>query len=303
MNGLYKASKNGTKAREYIKYISALLLFGSNGIVASRINMSSYEIVFLRTMIGSVFLILLFCLGERKFTFTKYKRDFLHIILSGIAMGASWIFLYEAYALIGVSLASLAYYCGPVIVMILSPFVFKERLTGGKIIGFLIVISGIFLVNGKLSGGTLNRQGIFCGLMSAVMYSLMVIFNKKSKNIKGFENSVIQLLVSFLTAAVFVGFKTGYVIEIGGSDVIWIIILGLVNTGIGCWFYFSSIGNISVQTVAVCGYLEPLSAVLLAVIILGETMTVPQIIGAVMIIGGAVFSEWFGFWRDIKSKN
>lgn len=279
--------------KEYAKYISALLLFGSNGIVASKINMSSYEIVFLRTMIGSIFLILLFCFGKRKVTFTKHNRDFLYIVLSGIAMGASWIFLYEAYALIGVSLASLAYYCGPVIVMILSPFLFKERLTGEKIIGFLIVLGGIFLVNGKLSGGALNRYGIFCGLMSAVMYSLMVIFNKKSETIKGFENSVIQLFISFLTAAVFVGFKTGYDIKISRDDVIWIIILGLVNTGIGCWFYFSSIGNISVQTVAVCGYLEPLSAVMLALIVLGETMTIPQIIGAIMIISGAVFSECF----------
>lgn len=298
-----RVNKSDTKAGEYIKYISALLLFGSNGIVASKINMSSYEIVFLRTMIGSIFLILLFCLGKRKVTFTKHKRDFMYIVLSGIAMGASWIFLYEAYALIGVSLASLAYYCGPVIVMILSPFLFKERLTGEKIIGFLIVLGGIFLINGKLSGGALNRYGILCGLMSAVMYSLMVMFNKKSKNIKGLENSVIQLFVSFLTAAVFVGFKTGYSIAISGDDVIWIIILGLVNTGIGCWFYFSSIGNIPVQTVAICGYLEPLSAVILALIVLGETMTIPQIIGAIMIISGAVFSECFKFGKNIISNN
>lgn len=286
--------------KEYAKYIAALLMFGSNGIVASRINMSSYEIVFLRTGVGSIFLILLFCLGKRKVTFTKHKRDFLYIVLSGIAMGASWIFLYEAYALIGVGLASLAYYCGPVIVMILSPFLFNERLTGEKIIGFLIVLGGIFLINGKLSGGILNRYGIFYGLMSAVMYSVMVTFNKKSEDIKGLENSVIQLFVSFLTAAVFVGFKAGYSISLNGDDVMWIIILGLVNTGIGCWFYFSSIGNIPVQTVAICGYLEPLSAVLLAVLILGETMTVFQTIGAVMIISGAVFSECFGLWKNVE---
>jgi len=44
--------------RAYSKYIAALLLFGSNGIVASHISLSSYEIVFTRTLIGSLFLIL-----------------------------------------------------------------------------------------------------------------------------------------------------------------------------------------------------------------------------------------------------
>lgn len=46
--------------RAYLKYISALMLFGSNGVVASHISLSSYEIVFLRTLIGSAFLAALF---------------------------------------------------------------------------------------------------------------------------------------------------------------------------------------------------------------------------------------------------
>lgn len=44
--------------------------------------------------------------------------------------------LYEAYQQVGISIASLAYYCGPVIVMILSPFLFRETLTWPKIAGF-----------------------------------------------------------------------------------------------------------------------------------------------------------------------
>lgn len=280
--------------KNYIKYFFALILFGSNGIVASNINLTSYEIVFWRTMIGSALLIVLFFASGQKITFTKHKKDLGFIALSGMSMGASWIFLYEAYAQIGVSIASLAYYCGPVIVMILSPLIFRERLTIGKIAGFLIVLVGIFLVNGSAVGGNINHWGLFCGLMSAVMYSLMVMLNKKSVNVNGLENSAIQLLVSFLTVAVFVGFKTGYRIGVGGSDWLWIFVLGLLNTGIGCYFYFSSIGKLPVQTVALFGYLEPLSAVILAVLILRETMLPMQIIGAALIIGGAILGELTG---------
>ena len=277
--------------QSYYKYIIGLLLFGSNGIVASYIALSSYEIVLLRTLIGSLFLIVLFFADRGKLTFYQHKRQFLWLTVSGIAMGTSWIFLYEAYARIGVGISSLLYYCGPVIVMALSPLLFKEKLTVFKSIGFLSVLIGAFLISGNAFSGNGDIFGIFCGLLSAVMYSLMVIFNKKAKAITGLENAALQLFISFLTVAVFVSFKQGFAIDIQQASIAPIFILGLLNTGIGCYFYFSSIGNLPVQTVAICGYLEPLSAVLFSVLLLGERLLPLQIIGAVMILGGAVFGD------------
>ena len=276
----------------YFKYIFALLLFGSNGIVASLIHLSSYEIVLLRTLIGSLLLIAIFFIAREKLTFYKYKTQSVFLAVSGIAMGTSWIFLYEAYDEIGVSLASLAYYCGPVIVMMLSPILFGERLTKRKVCSFLVVLVGIFLVNGTAFENGVSVWGLACGLLSAVCYSLMVMFNKKAKDITGLENSMLQLFVAFLTVAIFVGIKQGYRMEIDTQGIIPILVLGLLNTGIGCYFYFSSIGKLPVQTVAICGYLEPLSAVVFSVIFLKETMLPIQIIGAVLIIGGAMLGEY-----------
>ena len=277
--------------RSYYKYISALLLFGSNGIVASFIALSSYEIVLLRTLIGSILLIVLFTLSNEKITISRHQKQFLCLAVSGIAMGASWMFLYEAYVRIGVSIASLLYYCGPVIVMVLSPLLFKEKLTALKIAGFLSVLGGVVLINRNSLTGNSDNFGIVCGLLSAVMYSIMVIFNKKAENITGLENTTLQLFISFLTVAVFVGFKQGFAMDIPAASVLPLFILGVLNTGIGCYFYFTSIGSLPVQTVAVCGYLEPLSAVLFSVIFLKETMLPLQIIGAALILGGALFSE------------
>lgn len=278
-------------SKSFIKYIAALLLFGLNGIVASHIPLNSYEIVFLRTLIGSALLIALFLLGKGAFHIKTYKRDTLFIVLSGVAMGTSWMFLYEAYQQIGVSLSSLLYYCGPVIVMIVSPLIFHEKLTAPKVLGFATVVVGILLVNGHAASGGSNMWGLFCGAMSAVMYSFMVTLNKQSKNISGMENSVIQLVVSFLTVAVFTGIKQGFIIHVPAAVWPWVLVLGIVNTGIGCYLYFSPLSKIPVQTVAVCGYLEPLSAVVFAAILLGEEMTVIQIIGAACIIGGAMIGE------------
>lgn len=277
--------------RSYFKYIFGLLLFGSNGIVASFISLSSYEIVLLRTLIGSLLLIILFFAGRGKLTFYRHKKQFLCLAISGIAMGASWMFLYEAYSRIGVSISSLLYYCGPVIVMVLSPLLFKEKLTAVKVIGFLTVLGGVFLVNSNALSGNSDTFGIICGLLSAVMYSFMVIFNKKAASITELENAALQLFISFLTVAVFVGMRQGFVMDIPKPSILPIFILGLLNTGIGCYLYFSSIGNLPVQSVAICGYLEPLSAVLFSVVFLKETMLPLQIVGAVMILSGAILGE------------
>lgn len=274
-----------------IKYILSILLFGFNGILASHIPLNSYKIVLLRTLIGSAFLLALFLIGKGKFHIKKYKKDTFFIVLSGIAMGTSWMFLYEAYQQIGVSLSSLLYYCGPVIVMVLSPLIFREKLTAQKLIGFATALVGIFLINGNVTFGKSNTWGLFCGAMSAVTYFFMVTLNKQSKNINGMENPVIQLVVSFLTVAVFMGIKQDFVFNVPATAWIWILILGIVNTGIGCYLYFSQLSKLPAQTVAICGYLEPLSAVVFATLLLGEKMTTIQIIGAICVIGGTIIGE------------
>ncbi len=277
--------------KAFIQYLAALLLFGSNGVVASFIALDSMQIVLLRTLIGSILLVLLFFIGSGRMTFYKHKQQLIFLGLSGAAMGTSWMFLYEAYSRVGVGIASLLYYCGPIIVMLLSPLLFREKLTANKLIGFLAVVIGVILINGNIFSKSGDLFGIACGLLSAVMYAFMVIFNKKAKDIVGLENSALQLIIAFFTTAVIVGCKHGYIMQITSADMLPILILGVLNTGIGCCFYFSSIGQLNVQTVAICGYLEPLSAVLFSALFLKETLLPLQLLGVVCILGGAMCGE------------
>ncbi|QED49562.1 DMT family transporter [Cytobacillus dafuensis] len=285
----------------YLKYVIALLLFGSNGIIASYILLNSYEIVYFRTLIGSLFLIFVFALSKQKLGFWKNKSHFLYLVISGVAMGASWIFLFEAYAQIGVSIATLAYYCGPVIVMILSPFIFKEKMTSAKFFSFLAVIIGMLCVNGKAILQGQITLGLVFGILAAIMYAVMVIFNKKAKSIIGLENATGQLVISFLTVAIFMGLKQGFFVDLDGN-IIPILIIGIVNTGIGCYFYFSSIDSLPVQSVSTLGYLEPLSALIFSVAILGEKLDLVQIVGAVLILGGAAYGELFRSKNKLKEE-
>lgn len=278
--------------KAYCKYILALLLFGSNGVVASYIPLSSYEIVFLRSFIGSIFLVLVFILSKGKFSVGN-KRHLAYLLISGAAMGANWMFLYEAYAQIGVGVATLACYCGPVIVMLLTPFLFHEKMTAAKLLGFLAVMIGMYCVNRQALLQSGLSWGLLCGLMSAIMYAVMVIFNKKAESITGLENAMYQLAVSFITVAIFTIIKQGVRIPVTSESIVPILLLGIVNTGVGCYLYFSSIQQLPAQSVAICGYLEPISALLFSAVFLQERLTYIQIVGAILVLGGAACSELF----------
>lgn len=282
--------------RAYLSYFLALLLFGSNGVVASSIHLDSYEIVLLRSVLGTILLFAIYSLTGHKITALLHKKDLFFIVLSGISMAADWLFLFEAYAQIGVSMGMLINYCGPAIVVALSSFLFKERLTRSKQVALLAALIGVFLISGQAMEES-SSWGLICAILSAFSYASMVICNKMAKQIQGLENAMLQLLFTFLTVAVFVWVKQGICIKIVSGDLLPILWLGLLNTGVGCYFYFSSIGRLPAQTVAICGYLEPLSAVLLSFIFLHEIMYPLQIIGAVFIIGGALIGTGI-----IKSK-
>ncbi len=273
------------------KYIFALLLFGSNGVVASMIALSSYEIVLLRSLLGCLFVVSIFFIGKNKLTFPAHKKSFILLCVAGCATGATWILLYEAYQRISVSIATLCMYFGPAIVMALSPFLFRERLTRRKAVSFLLVLFGMVLINGQLAGNNCDIFGLFCGILSAITYAAAISCNKCAKEIGGLENTVIQMVFTLFTAALFVGITRGYSIKIASSDIFPILMLGLINTGIGSYFFLSSMNVLPVQTVAICGYLEPLAAVIFSMLFLHETLMPIQAIGAVLILGGAVFGE------------
>lgn len=284
-------------------YLAALLLFGSNGIIAAAIALPSSDIVLLRTFLGALSLVTILAITQRhKLQAPSRPREAAALLLSGAALGASWIFLFRAYQTIGVGVSSLLYYCGPIIVMALSPLIFGEKLTGGKIAGFIAVACGAFLIAAQGLGGNMPIAGI----VSAFCYALMVIASKGAPHIEGLENSALQVSAAFVTALVLTLITQGapsFLSAGVAASIDWraVAMLGVVNTGIGCLLYLSAVAKLPVQTVAVVGYLEPLSAVVFSAVLLGEAITPVRLMGAALIIGGALFCELAGKRASAKA--
>ena len=276
----------------YIKFILAAVIFGTNGIIASHIPLSSYEIVLTRTVLGGFFLLILATARREWGSLRRASRaSLVWLVLSGLFLSGNWLFLYEAYQHIGVSLATLMCYCGPILIMILSYFVFHEPFTVPKVSAMVIVTIGILCINGADVQAHGLSWGLVCGFLSAVCFALLVIAMKKVSSIGGILSPACQLLVaSLVVAAVTLSLPTAPV-SLDMTHIACMVCLGIVNTGLGYYLYFSGVQHLSAQSVSICGYMEPLTALALSAIILGESLTLPQWLGAACILGGVALSE------------
>lgn len=276
----------------YIKFILAAVIFGTNGIIASHIPLSSYEIVLTRTVLGGFFLLILATARREWGSLRRASRTSLvWLVLSGLFLSGNWLFLYEAYQHIGVSLATLMCYCGPILIMILSYFVFHEPFTVPKVSAMIIVTVGILCINGADVQAHGLSWGLVCGFLSAVCFALLVIAMKKVSGIGGILSPACQLLVaSLVVAAVTLSMPTAP-ISLDMTHIACMVCLGIVNTGLGYYLYFSGVQRLSAQSVSICGYMEPLTALALSAILLDESLTLLQWIGAACILGGVALSE------------
>ena len=272
-------------------YIFGLILFGSNGVAASCIHLTSQQIVLLRTLLGFALLAVLYFATGHRLTAGQHKRDCAFLALSGVAMGADWMLVFEAYGQIGIGLSTIINYCGPILFIVTAPLFFRERLTWQKGLALAMAMVGACLISGQTAAAGGSVWGLVCAGLSAVTYAILVISNKMSRHIVGMENALIQMGFTLLTVVIFVGFRGGLAMDIPAGDWPFILWLGLLNTGVGCFCYFATIGTLPAHTVAICGYLEPTSAVVFSLVILREVISPVQLVGILLILGGAVFGE------------
>ena len=275
--------------------VSSMLIFGTVGIFRRFIPLSSGFLAFARGVFGGLFL-LAFTKLTRHDTGEKLPaRTFIWFAVSGAVMGINWILLFEAYNHTTVAVATLCYYMQPTIVMLLSPILFREKLTGRKAICAVTAIAGMILVSGIFGGENLptgNLRGVLLGLGAAVCYSTVVIMNKKVSGADAYRKTTVQLLSAGLVMVPYLLLTENFsAMEFSLSTVMLLTVVCLVHTGLAYVLYFGSMDGLRAQSVAILSYIDPVSALFFSALFLREPLSISGIIGAVMIIGSAVISE------------
>ena len=280
--------------RSLLMFVSSMLIFGTIGVFRRYIPVSSAFLAFSRGVLGGLCIVLFIRLKNKRAEEKIPRRALLGLIVSGMLIGVNWILLFEAYNHTTVAVATLCYYMQPTIVMLLSPLVFHERLTVKKTACAAVAIAGMVLVSGVIGGsGGGSVKGVLLGLGAAVFYSAVVIMNNMIRGIDAYRKTAVQLLSAGLVMVPYLLLADGFGTEgFTPSAVLLLLVVGIIHTGAAYVLYFGSMDGLRVQTVAILSYIDPVSALLFSAFILREPLSLLNIIGAVMIIGSAVVSEY-----------
>lgn len=275
--------------------ILSMCIFGTIGILRRYIPLSSSLIALVRGIIGAAFLMLMVALRRTPLNKAAIRQNLLLLILSGTAIGFNWILLFESYNYTSVATATLCYYLAPILVILASPLVLKEKMTLKKGICTLIALIGMVLVSGILEtdfGGLAEMQGVFYGLGAAVLYASVILMNKKMKAIPSYDKTIIQLVIASAALLPYVLLTEDWsAVSLTPVSVALLLVAGIVHTGFAYQMYFGSMEVLKAHTVALFSYIDPILAIVLSMVVLQEPMSILSGIGAVMILGAAYACE------------
>ena len=274
--------------------IAAMAIFGTLGLFVRNISVTSGELALYRAILAAILIASFLLATRQKIPFREIRKELPLLLLSGVAMGFNWILLFQAYRYTTVSVATLSYYFAPVIVTAACPILFKERMNVKQWVCFGMSTLGIILITGlgDLSAGNDHLTGILFGLGAACLYAAVVLLNKFIRRVEGIHRTFLQFLAAILVLIPYVACTGG--VTLSGMDAagwVCLLIVGFVHTGVTYCLYFSSLKELPGQQAAILSYIDPLVAVLVSVLILGEGMTAMQALGGVLILGFTLWNE------------
>lgn len=205
----------------------------------------------------------------------------------GLIMAVSSLALYEAYACMNPGLASTLLFMYPLFTTIIMILFFREKFRLKIGLSLAIMLAGLYLLMAPESGGSFNLKGFAWILLSSLTYAVYLVMVKVSKTVRTIPNLqslLYQLLFGSLVFAV-VG-VCGKGLDAPRGVAAWANLgaLALFPTVLSLLLTLKAIKLIGPTPTALFGGLEPLTAVVLSLIVLGESITGREALGGVLIL-------------------
>ena len=278
-----------------LAFLSAILIYGTLGVFVRYAGQSSTLVALARSSIGTLFLLGLMAAKRQRLDFAAIRRNWKPLLIAGVLLGLNWVTLFEAYEYTTVAVATLCTYMNPVIIVLGAALLMHEKLTARKLVCIAVALAGMFFVSGVADGGLPQpgeARGVLLGLLTAVLYGIIVLSNKCLKEISAYDRTVVQLFITTLVLLPYCALRGDFsALQISAGQGALLLVLGVVHTGLAYSLYFGSMAYLPAQTLAILSYLDPVTAVLLSALVLHEPLSVFEILGAVCILGAAVVSE------------
>jgi len=268
----------------YGEIIIASILWGLAGIFAKKIaGMPAQSIIFYRVSFAFV-IIFLFLLVSGNLNRIRLKDKKAYLLLFSILQAATMLAFFTSVLKASVSVAVLLLYTAPVYITVLSPVLLKESLTWREIIALVLSLTGIIFIVGPAKLDISQSAGILAGILAGISYAFQVLTSKYiGRTYAGYTQAFWGFMVAVLILLP-IGIAPADVVS---DNITYLVLLAIFPTILAVSLYFNGLKKVKTSSASILGLIEPVSAIVLAVLILGEKLTVPVITGGALILVGA----------------
>jgi DME family drug/metabolite transporter len=277
-------------------------------VVIGRYGLTSLEAVFWRALIATLLLALWLVWREPQALRVKRRDLGLMFLLGAIGVAATfWIYAYAIRA-VGMGVAAVLQYVAPAWVMLFSVLFWHERVTGIRVVALALALTGVALVGRiyDLSGTHLSLLGVAAALATSLTYAAYILLIKTASQ-RGYSPKTILFYGLAIGTACLAPLQTARSVAVVTSQpaiIPWLIALGIITLAAGGTFN-AGLKAVAASNASIVATVEPLMAMVLGWLVLGEKMTAPQVLGAACILASVsvlqIRSRWAG--RQVQPAN
>lgn len=264
----------------------ATLLFGVSGVFGRLTACSAEMIVFGRTLFALGLLWLLFVWrGIRPWQGVD-RRQAAALAVSAVLLALHWFTFFLGIKIGGVAVGTLGFACFPAFVAWFEHLFFHERISAAEKWLMLAVTCGLVLVAPGYDFSDRGTEGLLWGILSGAIYALNAVSNRRNVGVMSGEQAcwwqyaVIAPLTLPLVAQ--------ELPAVSALDWLWLACLGLLCSGLAYTLFVKSLREIPARLAAVVIALEPLYAIAVSWLLLGERPGLRTLAGGALILGAVI---------------
>jgi len=259
----------------------AVLLFGMTGIFGKLLPLHPLIIVLGRVVFSFIFVGI--WMGYKNETFKlSNKKDLRDLIIMGIVLAVHWTTFFWSIQLSNVAIGLLTFSTFPIFVTFFSALIFKTKINSKEVVYAILIIIGILIIVPLKDIFSATVLGAVVGTISGAIYAIFTIYNEilskkmSSRSIAFYE----QLSASIFLLPSFFVIQPVFTIR----DILLLLLLGTVFTGIAHTLLLNGLKGISAYFASIITMLEPIYSIILAYIILGESINLSVVIGGSILL-------------------
>lgn len=283
------------KVNGIIYLIIASILFGFMPIwvkLAYTTGLNAYDVSFLRSVIAAV--ILYFMIRIKHLPLQLNKDQWIPLFVAGvIGYTATILTLYLSYQYVSAGVSTAVHYIFPVLVMLFSFLLYKERLQIGKWIALCISLGGIYIIT-AVGEIRFSAWGIFLALISAVFFAMYIIAidHDKLRDIDSLVLAFYVCVLASLTLGILMLFKGSWPPPITLKGLYYVSLVAIFCTTLALIFFTKGVHIIGPSTASILSTLEPIVSLVAGVLILHEPLSWSIVLGSMLVIGSVILISY-----------